>query len=168
MPTPRRVVIAAATAALAVALTAALAGCSSGGGSGSGSGDDRAGPPPTTTGAFGAPAPTTRPRSSAPNACDSKMPGEVMTAEEAVVRFSDQQVCPGYVTVALGTPVTWRNTGQTTYTVTIKDGPLPSSPELRRERVEPGASVAVELPSGQFAWTTDALEAFVGTVEVQG
>ncbi|WP_334144747.1 cupredoxin domain-containing protein [Rhabdothermincola sp.] len=167
MSTPRRAVTAAATATLAVALTASLAGCSSGG-RGGGSDADRAAPPPTTAGATGAPAPTTGPRSSAPNACDSKMPGEVMTAEEAVVRFSDQQVCPGYVTVALGTPVTWRNTGQATYTVTIKDGPLPTSAELRRERVEPGASVAVELPSGQFAWTTDALEAFVGTVEVQG
>ncbi len=160
--------IAAATAALAVVLTASLAGCSNRGGSGGGTDTDRAAPPTTTVGAPGAPAPTTGPRNSAPNACDSKMPGEVMTAEEAVVRFSDQQVCPGYVTVALGTPVTWRNTGQTTYTVTIKDGPLPSSPDLQRERVEPGASVAVELPSGQFAWTTDALEAFVGTVEVQG
>ncbi|MEJ5254109.1 MAG: hypothetical protein WHS89_02050 [Acidimicrobiales bacterium] len=151
----------APTAVVAITVAVALTACSTGDDRG-----DRAEPARTTS--------TTAATTSAiagtpPNACDSKMPGEVMTAEEAVIRFSSQQVCPGYVTVALGTPVTWRNTGDAVYTVTIKAGPLPSSTAIRQERVDPGATVVVELPTaGQFAWTTDALEAFVGTIEVQG
>lgn len=150
---------------ITAALALGLAACSSGDG---GDGGDNRAEPIQTTSTTAVPTTSTTGRTP-PNACDSKMPGQVMTAEEAVVRFSNQQVCPGYVTVALGTPVTWQNTGDAVYTITIKDGPLPGSTAVRLERIDPGASVVVDFPSaGQFAWTTDALEAFVGTVEVQG
>lgn len=51
--------------------------------------------------------------------CPSYMPGQVLTPEQATVQFDESRVCPGYVTVAPGTLVTFKNTGSKAATITL-------------------------------------------------
>ena len=101
--------------------------------------------------------------------CPHKLPGEVLTADEAVVRFSPARVCPGYVTVGLGTPVGFVNIGGAAATVAIWEGIATDAaePPLTDERLEAGGRwewSPTEI--GVYTYRTDALESFTGTIEV--
>jgi plastocyanin len=101
--------------------------------------------------------------------CNAKPPGELMTPQEAVIRFSNEAVCPGYVTVLTGTAVTWENTGTEPYTVVVRADPTPDAPVYTEQTIEPGGAWQYDfVEPDQYVWRTDALEAFVGYVEVQG
>ncbi len=99
--------------------------------------------------------------------CSHKYPGELMTAAEAVVVFSRQGICPGYVTVEADTAVRWRNLDTTAFTVTIRRD-SPDGPVLDSLLVAPGATGTTTLGSGRYAYATDAIESFRGWVEVTG
>jgi plastocyanin len=100
--------------------------------------------------------------SDAAGECASRMPGDVLTAAEAVVRFSAQRVCLGYVTVAPGTEVSWQNAGDQPGTVTVTTPTPVTSPA-----VAPGDTWTHRFDDrGVFSYRIDVLPAFVGTVEV--
>lgn len=96
--------------------------------------------------------------------CVSRMPGEQLTEAEAVVGFSRENVCPGYVTVAAGTPVTWRNDDTEPFAVEVTS----SGTVVATGSVAPGESWRYEFTeAGAYEYRTDALPDFVGIVEVQ-
>lgn len=103
--------------------------------------------------------------------CAMTMPGEVLTATQAVVEMDAGKVCPAYVLIAAPTAVTWRNRGTDPVTVTVLR-------EYPRGEPAPGAVVAEEpVPAGD-AWARDfdragtwyfqvsSVPTFVGTVQV--
>lgn len=99
--------------------------------------------------------------------CVSRMPGEILSAEEAVVRFSPSQVCPGYVTIVPGTPVTFVNDDTQTRTVTITEGNLPDGAVVATGTVDAGGTwVRTFDTAGTFTYVTDAIPTFRGAVEV--
>jgi plastocyanin len=99
--------------------------------------------------------------------CTFRMPGEILTADEAVVRFDSTGVCPGYVTIAPGTPVTWQNIDTVEHTVTVTEGNLPGGKEVATDTVPPGGTWVRTFDSEGFSlFVTDAIPAFRGVVEV--
>jgi plastocyanin len=100
--------------------------------------------------------------------CTFRMPGEILTADEAVVWFSTDHVCPGYVTVAPGTAVTFANEDSAAHSVSIAQGAMPGGAEITRASIEPGETWVVEGfdAVGTFTYTTDAIPTFLGTIEV--
>lgn len=99
--------------------------------------------------------------------CVTRMPGQILSAEEAVVRFSPSQVCPGYVTIAPGTPVTFANQDTKAHTITITEGNLPGGKVVADGVAEPGQTWVRTFDTlGAFTYTTDAIPSFRGTVEV--
>ncbi len=95
------------------------------------------------------------------------MPGQILTADEAVVRFSPSQVCPGYVTIALGTPVTFKNQDTSAHTITITEGNMPGGKTVTSGTAEPGQVWVRTFDTvGTFTYVTDAIPSFRGTVEV--
>lgn len=102
--------------------------------------------------------------------CVTRAPGEPLTRDEAIVRFTTEQVCPGYVTVIAGTPVTFVNEDDVPHTVTVQvmDATGTLGDVVLREEVPAGEYVEQQfVEPGILAFTTDALPAFRGTVEVQ-
>jgi plastocyanin len=96
--------------------------------------------------------------------CVSRMPGEQLTEAEAVVGFSRENVCPGYVTVAAGTQVTWRNDDTEPFVVDVTS----SGGVIASGSVAPGETWRYEFTeAGAYEYRTDALPDFVGIVEVQ-
>lgn len=109
----------------------------------------------------------------APGDCPSRMPGETLSAEEAVVKVNTERICPAYVTVAQGTPVTWHNDGNRDATVTVTEytASAPGQPlaVLVENTVSPGREWAWTPPEAtMFAFRIDIVPAFMGTIEVQG
>ncbi|MGZ4705487.1 MAG: cupredoxin domain-containing protein [Acidimicrobiales bacterium] len=99
--------------------------------------------------------------------CTFRMPGEILSAEEAVVWFSTDHVCPGYVTVAPGTEVTFANEDTSAHSVAIAEGAMPGGAEIARASIEPGETWVRSFDSvGSFTYTTDAIPTFLGTIEV--
>lgn len=101
--------------------------------------------------------------------CPHRYPGEILTAEEATVRFSPARICPGYVTVALGTEVTFVNIGADASTVSLWNGiSAPAAdPTIVTETIEPGDRWAWTPPAeGVFTYRIDAIPSFNGTIEV--
>lgn len=150
-PAPRRCRPLVTPAATLVVAGLLAVGCSSGGGE-------------TTT-------PTSGPgggaggHGGAPGECVSRTPGELLSEVEAVVRFTPEQICPGYVTIAAGTRVTWVNRDGVAHEVRITQGATPVAAEL----LGPGRSWQYQFDTaGVYTFETDAIEAFRGTVEVQG
>lgn len=70
--------------------------------------------------------------------CPSYMPGQVLTPEQATVQFDETRVCPGYVTVAPGTLVTFKNTGKKAATITLTKSYQLDSELVDKLTVEPG------------------------------
>lgn len=104
--------------------------------------------------------------------CPSRMPGEPLTAQEAVVKFNVERICPAYVTIELGTPVTWTNDGDTTATVkvTAYQAPAPGAPlpVVEEHVVDPGGQwVWSPEEAGMLGFRISTVDAFVGTIEVQ-
>lgn len=100
--------------------------------------------------------------------CSSRMPGEALSAAEAVVLFSQQAVCPAYVTVVVGTPVTWHNLDDVARTVRIVDGQTEDGELIEEIALQPDeqAERTFDEP-GFLTFTTDALPDARGTVELQ-
>jgi plastocyanin len=99
--------------------------------------------------------------------CISKAPGELYTAAEAVIRFSPESICPGFVTVSPRTPVTFANLGTEPYTVTLTRGTQADGPVLATEAVAPGATwVQTFDATGDVAFRISAIRSFVGTIYV--
>lgn len=146
----------------ALTLLSVLAGC----GSGDTSPAQRSATHPTTSGH------ATSPTTSAPTnelQCVSRMPGEILTEAEAVVRFSTAKACPGYVTVRPGTKVTFHNEDSTAHRVTINgtNATGETLPEVGSGVAQPGATWVLTFDDlGMFSFTLDAIPTFRGTVEV--
>ena len=91
-----------------------------------------------------------------------------MTEDEAVIYFSAESVCPGYVTVTAGTLVTWRNTGDVAFQVVVRADPVPDAPVYTEQTIEPGGEWQYEfIEPDQYSWRTDAIDEFVGSVDVR-
>lgn len=102
-----------------------------------------------------------------PNSCVARMPGELLTAAEAVVKFSSERVCPGYVTVAPGTTVTWLNRDNVARTVTVSTGMGTNGDVVVQQSVRPGEQFQRDFTTvGVFSYRTDAIPSFQGTIEV--
>jgi plastocyanin len=102
--------------------------------------------------------------------CVTRAPGEPLSRDEAIVRFTTEQVCPGYVTVVAGTPVTFVNEDDVPHTVTVQvmDATGTLGEVVLDEEIPPGEYLEQQyLEPGILAFTTEALPAFRGTVEVQ-
>lgn len=97
--------------------------------------------------------------------CAQHMPGDLLTAEQAMVIFDSQHVCLAYVTVTAGTGVTWHNEDSVARTVTIVDG---NGAEVMSFEVPAGGAVTRSLDvAGVYNYRLSAIETFLGTVEVQ-
>jgi plastocyanin len=137
------------------------AGCSD---SDSDNGDDASATTPTSSSTTTAD-PTTPPTGAD---CDAKPPGEIMSEDEAVIYFDAESVCPGYVTVTLGTSVTWRNTGDAAFQVVVRADPVPDAPVYTEQTIQPGGEWQYEfIEPDQYSWRTDAIDEFVGSVDVR-
>ena len=112
----------------------------------------------------------TNPVPTMPDDCTDYTPGEILSAAEAVVTFSTEIVCPGYVTITVGTPVTFTNTADTSLTVEVtstdRSGALDDLPFFGRSIAPFGSVEYTFTETGLFAYTVDALEGFRGTIEV--
>ena len=162
----------AGSAVAALALTATLMGCGS-----STTSSAPATSAPTTAGSSRGSTPGGSTVDTGPKApgttypedgrCISRMPGEILTAEEAVVRFSTAQVCPGYVTILPGTAVTFSNKDSVAHTISITEGNMPGGKEIANGVAEPGQTWVRDFNTlGMFTFVTDAVPSFRGTVEV--
>lgn len=105
-----------------------------------------------------------------PLTCESHPPGVVLSREQAIVQFDPERVCPGYITVLVGTPVSFVNQGDASATVTVAEtattGELGAT--LLDVTVRPGDYVEyTPVATGFLSFATDALPSFRGTVEVQ-
>jgi plastocyanin len=99
--------------------------------------------------------------------CTFGTPGQILSAEQAVVKFSPSGVCPGYVTIAPGTAVTWQNQDTVSHTVTVTEGNLPGGKVVATGTAAPGGSwVQPFATEGFYLYVTDALPSFRGVVEV--
>lgn len=101
--------------------------------------------------------------------CPHRLPGELLTADEAVVRFSPTRICPGYVTVGLGTEVTFVNLGVEPYDVTIWSGMAAAASDtpLVTTSVAPGDRWGWTPPEvAVYTYRTGAIETMTGTIEV--
>jgi hypothetical protein len=151
-----------AGALLALGALGSLAGCS-------GSGGDSAKGPATIS-----PETSTTASGSATGAagravCGEIEPGVVVGESQAIVYFDPQGVCPGWVTVTQGTPVTFANDGLAPSTVVVTVTQMPGSDEVARFTIPAGGSQPLDTPDvATMAFTTDALPGFRGTVEVVG
>jgi plastocyanin len=115
----------------------------------------------------GAPKPATAGTTYPEGQCISRMPGQILTADEAVVRFSPSQVCPGYVTIVPGTPVTFKNQDTKAHTITITEGNMPDGKAVTNGIAEPGQTWVRTFDTvGTYTYVTDAIPTFRGTVEV--
>jgi len=99
--------------------------------------------------------------------CISRMPGEILTADEAVVRFSTTRVCVAYVTIKPGTPVTFKNEDSVAHTISITETDLTTGAPVADGVAGPGLTwVRTFDTEGVFSFVTDAIPSFHGTVEV--
>lgn len=102
------------------------------------------------------------------NWCQSRMPGELLSAEEAVVRFQAGAICPGYVTVKTGTPITFQNIDSTTHTVVIGTGLTPDKDVVASQELAPGATwVQTYDAPVTYNYFVNGFEGFRGTLEVR-
>ena len=97
--------------------------------------------------------------------CAQHMPGDRLTAEEAMVIFDAEHVCLGYVTVAAGTAITWHNADDVERRVIVEDG---NGTALMTFDILPGGATqrALKVP-GVYRYRVSAIESFVGSIEVQ-
>lgn len=98
--------------------------------------------------------------------CATPGPGVPLSAEQATVAFSTDQVCPGYVTVEPGTAVTWRNDADAEQRVVVTTGRAGDGPVVHEVDLAPGATFEQQLDPGIYTFTVSAIPAFRGTVEV--
>ena len=156
-PSPRSGAAAAAVAVLLV--LGVLSGCSASGG------DSAKGTrPKSATASQGTPT-----GAAGRAVCGEIEPGVVVDRTQAVVYFDTQSVCPGWVTVAQGTQVTFTNDGSAPATVVVTATQLPDSAEVARFTIPAGASQPLDTPDmGMMGFSTDALPGFRGTIEVVG
>lgn len=97
--------------------------------------------------------------------CPQRMPGDLLAEDEAVVRFSPQAVCLGYLTVNEGTPIQWTNLDSASHTVSIVDD---DEQPVESFEVAPGATHVSSTPAvGIYRFRTTAIESFTGSIEVQ-
>lgn len=110
----------------------------------------------------------TTPETTTPD-CPTFMLGEVLTAPEAHVLVSSERVCPGYVTVNPGTPVTFENRDDEPLTVSITEGWEESSDEVTSLEVGPGATAEFvsEEPAVRY-FRLSMVPTFLGTIEYVG
>lgn len=99
-----------------------------------------------------------------PEKCVSHMPGELLTAAEAIVTFDKQRVCRGYVTVGPTTNVSWSNNDSARHKVTVTN--LERTETIYETDVEPDQVVFRTFPIGIYLYKVDALPSFTGTIEV--
>ncbi|MFN8037745.1 MAG: hypothetical protein U0Q07_00920 [Acidimicrobiales bacterium] len=101
--------------------------------------------------------------------CISKAPGEVYSASEAFIRFSPETICPGFVTVTVGTPVTFDNRDTAPHEVRITRGAAADAPVVASQTVAPGQQWAQSWSAADnLAFRIDAIPSFVGTITVTG
>lgn len=100
-----------------------------------------------------------------PVKCVMHMPGDLLSATDAVVVFDREHVCLGYVTVLADTPIMWQNADELDHTVTITDE---DGNVVHRIDVPAGASVTGSVGTeGIYFFKLTAIDSFTGTIEVQ-
>lgn len=100
--------------------------------------------------------------------CPPSMPGEIMSADEAVVKFSPTQVCPGYVTVVPGTEVTFNNLDTKPADVTVYAGPGDDADEVWTANLGPGKSESTSFDDPTVLYyVVSSIESFRGTIEIK-
>ena len=103
------------------------------------------------------------------NACADVEPGVVVDRTLAVIHFSTDNICPGWVTVEQGTQVTFTNDDSVPRTVVVTATQMPDAAELTRFTLAPGASQPFDtLDEATRGFSTDAQPGFRGTIEVVG
>lgn len=144
-------------AGVAIALALSVAACS-----------DDTDPSSGTTIVTGTDQPATS-RGSDPLAdCAERMPGDPMSADEAVVQFSPEAICPAYVTVVAGTEVTWINRDDVAHVLTIHEGSTEEGAVLFEQSLEPDEPLVQRYTEATtMTFTLDVQDAFRGTIEVQ-
>ena len=97
--------------------------------------------------------------------CAQHMPGDLLTASEAMVIFDAEHVCLAYVTVTAGTAITWHNDDAVARRVSVTDG---NDTEITAFDVPAGGAVSrsIDVP-GIYRYGVSSIESFVGTLEVQ-
>jgi plastocyanin len=96
--------------------------------------------------------------------CAQHMPGDLLSASEAMVVFDPEHVCLGYVTVRPGTAITWHNVDSVEHQVRIEDG---NGTELMSFSVPGGGAAQRSVDTGGvYRFKVSAIESFVGTIEV--
>jgi hypothetical protein len=99
--------------------------------------------------------------------CADVEPGVVVDDTLAIVRFDPEKVCPGWVTVERGTPVTFVNDDVVERTVVVTASQLPDSAQIARIVLPAGAIRTLDTAGvARMGFATDALPGFRGTVEV--
>jgi len=99
--------------------------------------------------------------------CESRTPGEVLTADQARVLFDASQICPSFVTIGVATPVTFDNQDTVDHTITIVAGASPSGQVLDEQVVPSGGTwVRPFTDAGQFAFKIDHFPS-IGVVQVE-
>lgn len=137
----------------AVAVAAVLAALSACGG-------EEAATSTTTTTAVGAFAPS--------GGCPMIPPGQVMSAAEATIRFSVDRVCPGYVTIPVGTTIEVRNEATKSARFVVKEGPDGSGATVFDLELDAGEATSVTFDKAGFhLYTTSLLPSFKGNIEVR-
>lgn len=97
--------------------------------------------------------------------CAQHMPGDVLSAAEAMVIFDTEHVCLGYVTVRAGTAITWHNADAVERRVSVEDG---NGTVLMSFSVPGGGAAQRSVATaGVYRYKVSAIESFVGTIEVQ-
>jgi plastocyanin len=165
--TRRHSPLAATLATAAVGLLAAgLTGCSS-------SSDDAA----TTTTTVFTPAATSAQTTLPPGStttlevpegwCQSFPPGQVLTPEQANVRVRDGAICPGYITVLPGTPITFSNLDSVDHTVVIGSELTPDEGVVDSKDLAPDDTWVVTYDADvTYNYFVTSFEGFRGVLQV--
>jgi len=99
--------------------------------------------------------------------CPMTTPGVLLAEAEAIVKFAADRVCPGYLTLAPGTEVRFRNEAAVAANVTVTFGDEPDTEPLFREALESGQVAFVEVNEpGFYQYRISVIPSFVGTLEV--
>ncbi len=152
----RRPSAALASAALAFALLASTVAC----------GDDDGGDASSTTTAAAAGAITVPPKD---DGCFTLTPGEIYSAEQALVVLKPQSVCPSFLTLRAGTELRFRNDDTVPHTVQVERGSTPkTATQIAEQELAPGTTWSFRFGDPDtYLFTTDVLATFLGVVEVR-
>lgn len=102
----------------------------------------------------------------AAGACRGTVPGEIMKAAEAHVRFTVERICPGYVTITPGMTVQFTNDGDEAATVSMGDAN--GTETIWSAELAPDETVERTFDDlAVFSYTVSMIPTFRGVIEVR-